>query len=340
MNRATRIVSVNVSLAVVLLLVFEFASRALHPVDLTPPLITRPSRDWAGSRIPDPVLFWRMRPHFSINGERVVNSLGIRGPEIPSPDPLEFRILSLGESTTFARRLPYEKCYSSLLERELPSLDGRRVRVINAGVPGYSLFQGVTYLRIHGLEFQPDAVISYFGYNDFLPVAFRVERDSGSDVESAGMTDRQLFRKRNSISSRLMYWLRRHSNLVRTLSQRTPPSMGEIRAGLQARVPEEDRLWLYTELRNLCNHNDIRLAIVIPWYRYFDEHISLLRQLSDWKDVIIVDLPAMLNNLSESPSEFFADEIHPNEQGHRLIAQAIERELLANWHVSTSRASK
>ena len=45
---------------------------------------------------------------------------------------------------------------------------------------------------------QPDAVLLYFGFNDFLKVAFRERRDSLSDSDSARLTDRQLFAQRQS----------------------------------------------------------------------------------------------------------------------------------------------
>ncbi|MFT5128426.1 MAG: lysophospholipase L1-like esterase, partial [Rhodothermales bacterium] len=38
---------------------------------------------------------------------------------------------------------------------------------INAGVPGYSLFQGWRYLEAEGLGYEPDLVVLNFGWNDY-----------------------------------------------------------------------------------------------------------------------------------------------------------------------------
>ncbi len=122
----------------------------------------------------DPELFWSLRPLAeSPDGERWINSDGLRGPEIGAKGEAEYRVLNLGESTTFAAQVRYEESYSALLE-ELLNREPRerRVRVLNGGVPGYSLLQGVQFLKLRGQRFKPDMVTLYFGFNDFLPIAF------------------------------------------------------------------------------------------------------------------------------------------------------------------------
>ena len=48
----------------------------------------------------------------------------------------------------------------------------RDVRVLNGGVPGYTLFQGVQYLLHRSEQFEPDMVLLYFGFNDYLGVSY------------------------------------------------------------------------------------------------------------------------------------------------------------------------
>lgn len=132
----------------------------------------------------------------------------------------------------------YADCYSALLQRQLGTVEGRSVRVVNAGVPGYSLFQGFVYLTRRGVLLEPDAVLVYFGYNDFLPVAFRERWDARA--RDGGKTDRELFEERQGAWFRLRLFIEEHSNLYRRLVRpRHPAAVRQDPTKL--RVPEADR---------------------------------------------------------------------------------------------------
>lgn len=99
-----------------------------------------------------------------------INALGFRGPEIEFAKGDAFRIVVLGESTTFGLTLePGERPWPEILEARIASeLDCHApVQVINAGVPGWNLMHQVRRLRYDILPLRPDLVISYHGYNGF-----------------------------------------------------------------------------------------------------------------------------------------------------------------------------
>lgn len=99
-----------------------------------------------------------------------VNSLGFRGPEFQIPKPAgAFRIFAVGESSTFGWKgvTSHEQAWPAVLEAKLQAAyPGRRIEVVNAGVPGYtSIEQRINFmLRISRL--QPDAILIYHGNND------------------------------------------------------------------------------------------------------------------------------------------------------------------------------
>ena len=278
----------------------------------------------------DPLLFWSLRPN-SVGPKGIVriNSLGLRGPEIGPKSRDDYRILCLGESTTFAARMPYEQCYASVLEHLLNSDGtGKKVRVINGGVPAYTSFQGYQYLEHRGENLEVDAVAIYYGYNDFLPVTSLAERAGGDVRKSRGLTDRELFRLRQTRFERLKQFLTKHSNSYRALVYgwaQEPADDTLIRTHMsQSRVPETDREMILHRFTDLCKQRDIEFVIVIPWYSQFTAHIPLLRDFAKANDVPAVDLPLVLPQRLEHPlNHYFSDQVHPTSDGHRLIAEEI-----------------
>ncbi|HND50920.1 MAG TPA: tetratricopeptide repeat protein [Pirellulaceae bacterium] len=97
--------------------------------------------------------------------------LELRGPEprtfqIPKPTST-LRIVVVGESTVQGFPLPSEIAFPRqmelLLSKQLPE---RKVEVLNAGIVGISSF-GVIDLAEQSLEADPDAIVAYFGHNEF-----------------------------------------------------------------------------------------------------------------------------------------------------------------------------
>ena len=99
-----------------------------------------------------------------------INSLGFRGREIAREKGNAYRIVALGESTTFGCTLgPEDKPWPELLEQMIQQrLKLRRpVEVINAGVPGYTIEDNLHRLARDVLPLKPDMIITYHGYNGF-----------------------------------------------------------------------------------------------------------------------------------------------------------------------------
>jgi len=334
LKRVVKIVLINILVFLVLLLALEGVSRLWRPAGLPDPLITDTLSGWAAARVYDPLLFWRVKPNIGGENGCTTNSMGLRGPEIPEKTDREFRILSLGESTTFCARFSYYESYSALLEKGLAQVQGKKVRVINAGSPAYTLLQGYVYLKHYGLELKPDAVLLYFGMNDFIPIAGRMMRDAGAGASTVGLTDRQLLEQRKGLKYQITHFLAEHSSFCSLLLFRDWGVQDEIvSCELIPRVPEKDRLWFLGKYRKLCDAEGIRLVIVIPWYREFDRHGPLLRGFALRKGITLVDLPTLFKSLPKARDDYFEDKAHPTREGHALIAKAIEDELRRAWNL-------
>lgn len=83
----------------------------------------------------------------------------------------EIRIATIGGSTTASINLPYDKNWPGavglLVHKALPD---RKIRVINAGIPGFDTAQSISNLALRVMPFQPDLVIIYHAYNDLKAI--------------------------------------------------------------------------------------------------------------------------------------------------------------------------
>ncbi len=142
----------------------------------------------------DPEIFWRYRPNQDLEWDKIrvqTNEFGLRDrPRKKEKPPGVFRILSLGESTTFGYGLEATESYSYLLE-QLLNADGvgRPVEVWNCGICSYTTYQSVKWLERDGLSFQPDLVLFFHEINDFLPT---YHRTGDGHALGLGRTDREL----------------------------------------------------------------------------------------------------------------------------------------------------
>lgn len=134
-------------------------------------------RLWLGSRgeqfssqfwLLDPVVGARMRPGFDGLDDHglpvVINSLGLRNPELED-EAQRPRVFALGDSVTYGFGVEESEAWPRVLETELRER-GRDVEVVNAGVSGYSTFQGLAFLERDLLALEPDVVLFAFMNND------------------------------------------------------------------------------------------------------------------------------------------------------------------------------
>jgi lysophospholipase L1-like esterase len=98
-----------------------------------------------------------------------INSQGIIGEEWSSNRKTEYRIISVGGSTTACIYLDRTKSWSSLLQAGLgQTVDGRKVWVGNAGKAGFETRDHLAFMeRVIG-QYDVDAIVMLVGANDVM----------------------------------------------------------------------------------------------------------------------------------------------------------------------------
>jgi lysophospholipase L1-like esterase len=225
------------------------------------------------------------------------NSLGLRGPE-PRHDGSP-RILALGDSCTMGWKVRQDESYPAVLEKQLEAA-GTRVQVLNAGVPGYTSHQGLSYLREAGLALDPEVVVIAFGWND----ATR----SGDVVEQIENE------RRYAPIIRLDDWLLLHSvfyRWVRTASNRSRPA-----ERLVPRVDLEQSRRNLDAMTALAAERGAKVVFVsfIGGGHGDGHHASAIARAAADHDAPLI--------VYEGPR---LDVVHPTAEGYRWLAEQIAR---------------
>lgn len=125
----------------------------------------------------DPVLGADLRP--GIEGEYKkedvvfvsLNEDGIRGPlRTRTKPPLTVRIAVLGDSFTEGFQVPYDKLFTTVLEKRLAACvpDGISIEVLNFGVSGFGTGREILKYKTLAREYDPDIVLlMFYPGNDF-----------------------------------------------------------------------------------------------------------------------------------------------------------------------------
>lgn len=153
----------------------------------------------------DPRLFWRQRPNLNVlfEGHNVkTNSRGLRADAEYKPGKQKHatRIICLGASPTFGWGVEYRDTYpyrlQQLLRQDSPDTN---IEVINAGMIGYSSYQGKLFLENEILRYSPDIITVSYVINDVDRYRFFLNNGKPDNEASPFSPERifltKLFRK-------------------------------------------------------------------------------------------------------------------------------------------------
>ena len=131
--------------------------------------------------IPDPVLFWRLRPGWTSGTGDRISASGFRSEFEKTKAPGVRRVVCIGDSSTYGLFVPAASAWPSILGRSLAAAPGTGTwEVLNLGVPGYTSWQARRLLETDVERLAPDVVIAEVGgFNEWVPAVLRADREQG-----------------------------------------------------------------------------------------------------------------------------------------------------------------
>jgi lysophospholipase L1-like esterase len=291
----------------------------------------------------DPLLFWRNVPNTGpVNAQGFVNSTRRTYPLIKESHV--YRIISLGCSCTNRGWITYPERLENLLN-EVNGSD-MSFEVINAGVGGYSSYQGMRYFTNELLKYSPDLVTVYFGWNDHWRAIHYPDKlqpranDFSIRVQEVLNHARfyQFLHKSISVMT-----ARTKSKQDKTFHPRVSTSdyRQNIEAIISAARKHSINVLLLTAPHALNPENTkfyIRLGLITPEVDLNKTHRrynDVIRDIAEAERVTMVDLESLFDSLPDKSSYFLKDGIHHREKGLSVIAQAIFEVMKQNGVVSS-----
>jgi lysophospholipase L1-like esterase len=279
----------------------------------------------------DPDLVYRFRPGELVAGRFPIGETGFAPPtlRIP-PGETGFRVACLGDSCTFGVGAGPAAAYPSLLAKALSVAfrDGA-ADVVNAGRPGYSSEQSLALLRRDVLPLRPSVVVAYLGANnDFV----RVSR----------LTDQEVLERlarpwvRAATSSNLVRFLLR--SLARTRGEWEPsPAHRE-------RVPLPRFEEVLEEVVRVTRSAGAEAVLVVPPFAPEKRaqipeclaYAEAVRRVAARLDVPLLDVTEEFAAFDAYSLFLFAEPIHPNANGHRLIAARLYDVLVTDSRLASA----
>jgi len=258
----------------------------------------------------DPLLLWRPVAAYPYNAQHVRATIDL---SLPKPAGQK-RVLALGDSHTDG---PPDGAWPEALEDALKQ-DGTDWRVINAGVVGYTSWQGVRRLD-ETLAFEPDVVVVCFGWNDAAtstaPPDSSYRVPSGASVALGRIALRyKLILVARSIPARLGSGQSSGQAVARV----SIPEFQENLEAMRARASERGIPFiLMTRPVNASawpNRQAPGWRAQVGAYRE-----AALTWAEKHADVIVFDAYEMMKDASK----VFVDECHLDADGHRMVGDAL-----------------
>lgn len=257
-----------------------------------------------------PIYFWEPK-----KGEYPYNKFGFKGElkEIKKEEG-EIRIFFLGDSNTEGEDL---HSYPFLLQKKFEKDNKNNVKVINAGVTGYTSYQGLLRFKYYILKFSPDILFLSFGWND--PSTFFYGYDKERKIPIFLLKFYDIFKNYYTVK----FIVSQNINLT------SKKGFDDLE-----RVSIEDYRKNILEFVKICNKNGIKLILLTRPYNIrflksekdFRKNVpiynDILRDISKNQNIPLIDFEKVFNRLEDKES-YFIDDCHNNLKGFEIISEIL-----------------
>jgi lysophospholipase L1-like esterase len=272
---------------------------------------------------PNGLLMWEYRPHGEFYDPELkyqirTNSFGFRDVEYESrkKEKQLVRVAFIGDSVTLGLKVSEENTFVRLFEKlARDAYPSWRIQAMNFGIDGYHVMQIHELVRTKILRFSPDKVVYVMCLNDF-------------DFEDASGKKMLYFKRPNS------FILQKLEHLYKRLSQK------DYHRYYFERNKQTAFLY-FLKMHDLLKREGIRFQIaLLPIFEKTDDGFKnyplkdLHRQIGNFlaeHKVEAVDLIENFATQDKAPGFYAHDIWHPNEAGHRFIAQHLLRPVLQSF---------
>ncbi len=291
----------------------------------------------------DPLLGWRLRANldnqwwdyttFSTNSRHLRHPL-----DIDAKAPGKLRIVCLGDSVTFGYRVPVtwkhnplqfnpdDLPFPRLLEQRINARTDTQAEVIAMAVPGYSSHQGLAWLKRDIGWLQPDILVANFGWNDS-----DYRRTADKDTLTTGPV--QVFLRWLGAQSQALIHASRWLRKLRDERSSLAPTAATHR------VSRADYVANMLAIARVAETHGAQPVIIAQVYQNATAHPAQARAIGEYRTRLAqaaqhVGIPFLhIELLTEAAhaenQRLFGETIHPNNQGHRLLADELFEFLVA-----------
>ena len=294
-----------------------------------------------------------LKPHVSLPFSNAdvpndpTNHAGFRGPEFTDDKPADvYRIIAVGDSTTFGVKTAESDTYARRLETTLREATKQPIEVLNAGIPGTNIYAHRLLIADKLIRYRPDLLIVYVLFN------------SRPEIEAFRRLEHKAARNED-VPVAIAHRILRRSRVYRLLrkaikggeSREIESHFDAILRHLQQSNKEENR-WVEVGFREdlegivgLSRRHGFHLLMVNSVHRALvddklqlrqdpsltpsglvvssDHYRNFLQSICRENDIVFLDPTDAFLEATAAGENLFADPVHFNESGHHLMSEII-----------------
>lgn len=255
-----------------------------------------------------------------------INNLGFRDHDrsIEKPENV-YRIIVIGDSFTVGEATKFDDIFTSVLSKkfETKTIEGKKIEVINLGIPGEHTYGEYQRYLIIGRKLNPDFVIVQWNTNDFPSESAYEQHQKVIGYKYSEMFKDSSRYEFSHLLHFVWYRWKRHSISKSLISI----SSNELRNGVT-------QFQYIKKLMQTASTDQAQfLVIIFPELIRFKNYPyqNMIDSLSEYARKEDIDLLNLIPDLAKYPDrKLWAHEVdhHPNALAHRIAADAIYEKLI------------